>query len=121
MTDRIHVEGIEFHGLHGLLPEERVLGHRFRVDAALELDLASAGRTDDLEQTVDYAAVARAVVEVGIGPSVCLVEALAERIASRLLEQFPRLDAVELRVAKLQPPVPVLISAAVIHIRRARS
>lgn len=121
MTDRIHVEGIEFHGLHGLLPEERVLGHRFRVEVTLELDLASAGQADDLERTVDYAAVARAVVEVGTGPSVQLVETLGERIAARLLEQFPRLDAVELRVAKLQPPVPVLFAAAVIHIRRTRA
>jgi dihydroneopterin aldolase len=121
VRDRIHVEGIEFHGRHGVLPEERVLGHRFRVDVLLELDLSPAGAADDLERTVDYAQVARAVAEVGAGPSLCLVEAVAERIAARLLGQFPLLEAVEVRVAKLQPPVPVLFAAAVIHIRRTRA
>jgi 7,8-dihydroneopterin aldolase/epimerase/oxygenase len=120
MGDRIRVEGIEFHGLHGVLPEERVLGHRFRVDLTLELDLAPAGRTDDLSLTVDYAEAARTVLEVGNGPSVCLVETLAERIAGVLLERFPRLEAVQVRAAKLHPPVALLFDASAVEIRRAR-
>lgn len=120
LMDCIRVEDIEFHGHHGVSAAEREIGHRFRVDLALELDLSAAGATDDVTLTVDYAAAARAVVEVGTGPSFCLVEALAERMAGRLLQAFPLVDAVELRVAKLQPPVAVQFAASVIHIRRAR-
>src|SRR6266542_5021892 len=106
MADRIRVEGIEFHGYHGVSSEERAVGHRFRVDVELELDLRPAALADSVERTVDYAEVAKLVVEIGGGPSVHLVETLAERLASRILERFPAVDAVEVRAAKLAPPSP---------------
>jgi dihydroneopterin aldolase len=120
MGDRIRIEGIEFHGFHGVPAAEREIGHRYRVDVELELDLQPAGRADDVSLTVDYAAAARAVVEVGTGPSVQLVETLAERMAARLLADHPPVAAVELWVAKLQPPVAVHFAASVIHVRRGR-
>jgi dihydroneopterin aldolase len=118
--DRIRVEGIEFHGYHGVSAEERAVGHRFRADVELDLDLRPAAGADDVTLTVDYAAVARAVVEVGTGASVQLVETLAERAAERVLAEFPRVEAVELRMAKLAPPSPVLFAASAILIRRTR-
>ena len=120
MSDRIRLEGIEFHGFHGVPAAEREIGHRYRVDMDLELDLRPAGAADDVSLTVDYAAAARAIIEVGTGPSVQLVETLAERMAARILADFPPVRAVELRVAKLQPPVAVNFAASVIHIRRSR-
>lgn len=120
MVDRILVEGLEFHGFHGVPAAEREIGHRYRVDLVLELDLAPAGRADDVSLTVDYAAAARRVLEVGTGPSVQLVETLAHRMAEALLELFPMLAAVELRVAKLMPPVPEPFAAAAVSIRRER-
>lgn len=121
MVDRITVEGIEFHGFHGVPAAEREIGHRYRVELAMELDLRPCANEDDVELTVDYAAAARAIIEVGAGPSVRLVETLAARMAERVLAEFPRVDAVELRVAKLQPPTPVPFAASVIQIRRVRS
>ena len=41
--DRIVVEGIEFHGFHGVPVAERQIGHRYRVDMRLELDLRPSG------------------------------------------------------------------------------
>ncbi len=120
LSDRVRVEGIEFHGFHGVPAEERVLGHRYRVNLELELDLAPAGRSDDFRLTVDYAQAARLVLEIGTGPSVQLVETLAERMAERLLAEFTRADAVVLEVAKIHPPVPLPIGASVIRIRRVR-
>ena len=120
MADRIRIEGIEFHGFHGVPAAEREIGHRYRVDVEMELDLRPAALSDDVERTVDYGAAARAVVEEGTGPSVRLVETLAERIAARLLRDYPLIQSVELRVAKLQPPVSVNFQASVIWIRRGR-
>jgi dihydroneopterin aldolase len=120
MMDRIVVEGIEFHGRHGVAAGEREVGNRFRVDLELELDLLPAGRSDDLALTVDYAEAARQVVEVGTGPSVQLIETLAERMAERLLAEFSAILAVEVRVTKLHPPSPVPFAAAAVRIRRGR-
>ena len=119
--DRILVEGIEFHGFHGVPAAEREIGHRYRVDLSLTLDLRPAGQTDDVTRSVDYAESARIVVQIGTGPSVQLVETLAERMAAALLERFALLQAVELRVAKINPPTPVHFAAAAICIRRERA
>src|SRR4051812_9784605 len=111
MRDRILVQGIEFHGHHGVPAAEREVGHRYRVDVELELDLREAGATDDVTSTVDYTDVVRKVLEIGTGPSLRLVESLATRIAGSILETFPRVEAVELCVAKLQPPIALPFTA----------
>ncbi len=121
MSDRIRVQGIEFHGFHGVSVEERAIGHRYRVDLFLELDLRPSAGVDDVALTVDYGAVAALVVRLGTGPGMRLVETLAERIAASLLVEFPRLDAVEVRAAKLHPPCPTVFEAAIIEIRRSRT
>ena len=120
MKDRIRIEGIEFHGFHGVAAAEREVGHRFRVHVELELDLRPAGLADDVSLTVDYAAAARVVTVLGTGASVHLVETLAEKMAAGLLEEFPQVEAVELWVAKLHPPVALLFTASEIHILRRR-
>ena len=120
MADRFVVEGIEFYGFHGVPAAEREIGHRYRADLVMELDTAPAGQADDVSLTVDYAAAARTVVEIGTGPGVQLLETLAERMAARLLADWPLLRAVEVRVAKLLPPLPLQIAAAAVEIRRER-
>lgn len=55
--DTILLKGLVFHGYHGVLEEERRLGQKFVVDIEASADLARAGQTDDLADTVNYAAV----------------------------------------------------------------
>ncbi len=98
--DLISLEGMTFHGCHGTLPAERELGQPFVVSVEMRLDLRPAGTTDDLTKTVDYAEVhrlARAIIE---GEPVDLIETLAERICAAVLENFPVVVAVKVRVAK---------------------
>ena len=52
--DKIYVNGMEFYGYHGVLPEETVLGQRFLVDVVAEIDLKEAGITDNLEESISY-------------------------------------------------------------------
>ncbi|MDF2720161.1 MAG: dihydroneopterin aldolase [Paenibacillus sp.] len=55
--DKMQLSRMQFYGYHGVFPEENKLGQRFYVDLALSLDLSEAGRTDDLDKTVNYAEV----------------------------------------------------------------
>ena len=89
MRDRILIQGIQFYGYHGVREEERKLGQRFVADVELRLDLAEAGRRDDLAATVDYEQICAIVVEIGTREQFNLLEALASRVASTLLERFP--------------------------------
>jgi 7,8-dihydroneopterin aldolase/epimerase/oxygenase len=98
--DRILLEGMVFHGRHGTLAAERELGQPFVVDVELRLDLRPAGSSDDLAQTVDYGEVHRRAREIVEGEPVNLTETVAERIAGAVLEGYPAVEAVRVRVAK---------------------
>jgi dihydroneopterin aldolase len=101
-VDRILMEGMVFFGRHGVFPAERELGARFTVDAELEGDLREAAASDRLDHTIDYSAAYQLVREVVEGDACHLLEAVAERIANRLLE-LPRVEAARIRVAKKPP------------------
>jgi dihydroneopterin aldolase len=118
-VDTIELVGMSFNGRHGVRPAERENAQEFKVDVELEADLAEAGRTDSLEETIDYRQV-RAIAKQTIeGESVKLLETLATRIAEGILE-LPRIEAVTVRVAK-RPASMVPIEAAAVHIKRTRA
>lgn len=115
--DRILLNGIRFFGHHGVYPEERRLGQQFVADVELCLDLREAGDRDDLSRSVDYGQVLALVLEIGAGEPVQLLEALASRIASRILAHFP-VRQVIVRVTKLAPPLPGLTGGVTVEIVR---
>jgi dihydroneopterin aldolase len=102
--DRILMEGMAFFGRHGVFPAERELGARFTVDVELEADLRAAANSDRLEDTVDYARAYHEVRQVVEGEPCHLLEAVAEKIAERLLA-MPRVERARVRIRK-QPPLP---------------
>jgi 7,8-dihydroneopterin aldolase/epimerase/oxygenase len=104
-TDRVLVAGLRVLGVHGVLPEERTTAQPFGVDLELALDVTSAGSTDALDDTVDYATVIDAVVAVVRDESYQLLERLATRIAE-VCRADARVTGVVVTVRKLEPPVP---------------
>lgn len=120
MSDRILVERIEVFAHHGVLPEEARVGQVFFVSLDCELDLAAAGRTDDLAATVSYADLAALTREITTGQRFALIEALAEALAAAALARFPRLDALTVRVDKPSAPMPVRVGGVAVVITRRR-
>jgi dihydroneopterin aldolase len=117
--DRIWLEGMIFYGLHGVDPAEKVLGQRFVVDLEVERDLRKPGRTDDVEDTVNYAQLYRIAKAVLEGPSKNLIEAVAEEIAQRVAESCAGIEVIRVRVRK--PEVPIkgsVLGAAAVEIER---
>ena len=118
--DRIIMEGMQFYGFHGVNVEERSLGQSYVVDLAVEIDLGVPGRSDRLEDTVSYTYLYRSVQKVLEGESKNLLEATAEAVAGRILEEFP-VDAVQVRVKKPRPPIKgSFVDNAVVEIYRVR-
>ncbi len=120
MPDTILIEGITFHAYHGASDEEQAVGHRYSIDVVLETDIRRASETDDLSQTINYSAVAKRVLAIGMENRFRLIETLAERIAEDILQNFPA-TAVEVTVRKLLPPMRVPAQATGVRIRRERA
>lgn len=103
MTTKIRLEEMRFYAYHGVLPQETKVGNHFIVNLTLTAPLERAVRSDDLEDTLNYADVYAVVKEQMEIPSK-LLEHVAGRILYALKERFPRLTAVELTLSKLNPP-----------------
>ena len=120
MNDRIEIRDLRVTGVHGVLPEERERAQPFAVDITAWLDMEAAQQSDDLADTVDYGALAQTTADIVGGRSYQLLEALAGRLATALLIVDPRLDAVEVTVRKLRPPLALDVGSTGVRVRRAR-
>lgn len=110
MSDRITLTGIEVVSRHGVLDSEKVEPQPFRADVVIETDLRGAGGSDDLARTISYAEVAQETEAILAGPSVDLIETLAERIAAAVLTRVAA-EAVEVTVHKPDAPAGVDFAA----------
>ena len=103
--DVIQLTGIRCYGYTGYLQEERFLGQWFEVDLRIGVDLATAGQSDRIEDTLDYRSVITAVKEIISLSKFDLVEKLAETIIASVLS-FDKVQQVELKLHKPGAPIP---------------
>nr|WP_165776815.1 2-amino-4-hydroxy-6-hydroxymethyldihydropteridine diphosphokinase [Bifidobacterium simiarum] len=117
--DSIRLTGVRAEAAHGVYDFEHVDKQPFIVDATMFLDLAQAGRTDDLDDTVNYGAIANGIVEIIEGEHVDLIERLAAKIADRILD-FDRIQRVIVTVHKPNAPIKVPFGDVSVTIERSR-
>ena len=117
MTDHISITGIRGFGYHGVLAEERAEGQEFIVDVTLYLSLSPAGQSDDLSKSVHYGEVANDVHAEIVGDPVDLIEALAERIAAKILTR-PLVQSVKVTVHKPTATIEVPFADVSVSITR---
>jgi 7,8-dihydroneopterin aldolase/epimerase/oxygenase len=103
--DVIQLTGIRCYGYTGYLPEEQILGQWFEVDLRISLDLSPAGRSDRIEDTLDYRSVILAVKDIIATAKFALIEKLAEKIVTAVLD-FEMVQQVELKLHKPGAPIP---------------
>jgi dihydroneopterin aldolase len=120
LNDRIFVEGIKFHGFHGLTRLEREVGVRLSVNVTLELDLEPSGRGDDFKRTVDYRKVHQRVVELGRETSHKLLESYAVVLLDSLFKEFPRVERITVRVRKETPVLDGIVDSVGVELSRSR-
>jgi dihydroneopterin aldolase len=119
MPDKLILRGAQFHGKHGVSPEERAVGGRVIVDIEIEYDLTHAGASDDLADTLNYSEIFRTVRAQVEDREFNLLESLAHRIADALLAKFPT-TTVNVYVRKQPPPIKGIVESAGVEIRRSR-
>jgi dihydroneopterin aldolase len=119
-VDRIYISQVRCYGYIGLLAEEKVLGQWFEVDATLDIDLAAAGQSDRIADTLDYRAAIEYIRQTVATSKVDLIERLAQQIADGLLA-LTGVEGVCVRVTKPTAPIPEFAGKIAVEIRRGRS
>lgn len=113
MTDVVRLTGLRATGFHGVFAHEKREGQEFVVDVVLEGDLSVAGRSDRLEDTVNYAVVAD-LAHDHHRPLLDLIEALADGDCL----SPDRVASVEVTVAKPAAPIPHSFADVSVTIQR---
>lgn len=117
--DKIEIKGLRLMACHGCLPEEQTTPQPFVLDVSLYRDLTRAGKTDALEDTVNYAEVVERITRTVCDVTCRLIERVASRVAEMLLKEYP-LEIVTVRVHKPQAPVDADFSDISVEITRVR-
>jgi dihydroneopterin aldolase len=115
--DVISLRGLRVTGTHGVLSEEQSRAQPFEVDIDVHADLRAAGAGDDIDDTVDYGALAEGAARIVSTERHALLERVAERIAEVALGD-ERVQSVTVTVRKLRPPVPLDLGSAAVTITR---
>lgn len=101
-ADKILISRINCLAVVGVSPEERSMKQRLSVDLEFLIDARKPAATDSLRDTIDYAKVAAAVADVCGSQPFHLIETIAERIAERVLSEFPTAGT-KVLVRKISP------------------
>lgn len=116
--DQIIIEGLEIFANHGVFPEENRLGQKFVISVVLYLDTRVAGKSDDLEKSVNYGEVSHKITEYVQGHTFQLIESVAEGTAEELLLEYPMVQKVQFRIEKPWAPVGLPLRTVGIQIER---
>jgi 7,8-dihydroneopterin aldolase/epimerase/oxygenase len=119
MTGKITLEGLEFHAFHGVYPHERASGNWFEVDISVETDFTEGASNDELAGTVNYETLFEIVKKEMEQPSK-LLETVAEKIVGQVFLQLLRVNQVDLKISKINPPIGGKCRKASISISKKR-
>jgi 7,8-dihydroneopterin aldolase/epimerase/oxygenase len=100
----IALEGMRFHAYHGFYDEEQIIGNDYIVDVYITANTGMAAATDDLYQTINYETVYE-VCKFVMREKTRLLETIIERITIGLKHQFSNIQAVQVRIKKVNPPL----------------
>ena len=117
--DEIHIDNLEMFANHGVFPEENKLGQKFVINAVLYTDTRKAGLNDDLKASIDYGKVCHLINSFVKGNTFNLIETITERLAEKMLNEIPHLEAVDLEIRKPWAPVGLPLESVSVKISRS--
>jgi len=115
--DKVFIRDLALRCIIGVFPEERREKQDVVINVEMHTDLRAAGRSDDLNDTVDYKAIKKAILKLVEGSEFQLIESLAERIADLALAN----EKVEQVIVTIDKPGALRFArASAVEITRSR-
>ena len=100
----ICLNNIEIYAYHGVFEVEQKVGQWYIVNLEIDVDFSEAAMNDDLNGTVDYSKL-NDIIREEMAVKSKLIEHLANRMATKILDEFPDIESGTLSIAKQNPPV----------------
>lgn len=100
----ITLREIRFYAFHGVMPQERKVGADFTVTLRVKADLGRPVFSDNVDDTLNYAALYEVLKREMAQPS-RLLEHIAGRIGQAVFDSFPQVETVDVMLTKLNPPM----------------
>ena len=116
--DEIHIEDLEVYANHGVFPEETKLGQRFLVSLTMYVNTRHAGRTDCLENSINYGDVCVFITRFMKENTYKLIEAAAENLAEALFRHYSLLHGLTLELKKPWAPIGLPLKTVSVKITR---
>ncbi len=113
---KISLKKIESKGFHGIHEDEKTLGNTFRTDVDMYIPYK---KISQIEDTIDYAIVA-AIVKEELDIPTELLETLADRIVTRLMDNYQDIIKIRLKIQKKNPDVVVKTKYSQVQLTRKR-
>ena len=118
--DKITVKNLKLFAYHGVNPEEKENGQSFVIDLDYYLDLTSACKSDDLNDTVSYAKVVKIIRKVFTEKSYDLIERAAQVVCEALFDEFKEIKKIDITLKKPQAPVKAEFDYMAVSLSRER-
>ncbi len=99
MSDKILIKDLFLRTIIGINDEERANRQDVLINVVLSADTRAAGKSDNIEDAVNYRSIAKRVIELVEGSRFFLVEKLAEEVAALCL-QDARVTSAQVTVEK---------------------
>jgi len=117
-TRRIFFSQLALDARIGILEHELRATQPLHIDAEFDVDIARAVHDQNIHTVLDYRLLRQAMVDECTKSHVNLLETLVERVAERILSEFPDVAALKIRISK---PLAFSDCAAVgIELQRSR-
>ena len=115
--DRIRIKNLKIPARHGVYEFEKEKDGVFELDINLYLPLLKAGKSDRLEDTINYEDIISTVTKAFTEKQYALVEAAAQSVCDRLLNDF-KIDKITIRVRKPHAPIDADFEAVEVQLNR---
>lgn len=100
VLDTIYIKGLKTETVIGILNWEKEKFQPLIFDIEMDLPIFKAAKSDDIEDTVDYAKVSEDVINLVKNSRYDLLETLCEAISNHIFEHFSAVQVLRITVSK---------------------
>lgn len=118
--DKILIRNLKIFAYHGVMEEEKANGQYFIFDVDAFVDISKPCKSDNVEDTVNYALMVECIAETFTAQKDDLIERAADRVAKALFESFEKISELNIMLKKPDAPIKADFDWVGVQIHRKR-